>query len=224
LPESINNAIQKNDNNIVDVTEPDVEFIESEMLKEIEIDATNNVKEDIHYEYDDDDTEPQYITNKLEVGTIFRSKDEVKKQVELFSESNFSPLVLHRNYVQKNSTRRLNYLCPYGISRKSKSTGKRQAMQKFVGCPVVINIIEQSNNIFVVKKAELEHQNHKVGEEMFAKYKRKLSKDQEDIIKAFLETDPSNSEVCLVLHDLTGKEFTTRDVRRLVKKIVENSC
>ena len=159
------------------------------------------------------------MTKSLQIGTSFNSKEEVKEHVQLFSEANFSPLVLKRSYLTKKNTHRITYVCPYGINRKSKSTGQRQVRQKYVACPVMININQQSNRSYLVRKAELGHKNHEVGEEMFARYRPKLSKDQEDIIKAFLETEPSETEICQVLHDLTGKIFKTKAVRWILKKL-----
>merc|ERR1712129_54506 len=103
------------------------------------------------------------IANNILVGAAFASKEKAKQHVQLFSELNFSPLVLHRSYVRKNSCHRMNYMCPYGIPRKSRSTGLRQSVQKYVGCPVVININQQADRAFVVRKAELVHKGHDVG-------------------------------------------------------------
>ena len=65
----------------------------------------------------------------------------------------------------------------------------------YVGCPVVMNIDKQRDNSFVVRKAVLEHQEEMYSkEEMYAKYRKKLTKDQEEAVIAFLESSPSNQD------------------------------
>lgn len=208
-----------------------LQYIEEKLDKKLEytkqkIESSNGSNVGISgpktFEHNEQFTKRDTKANEMAVGTIFASKEEVKKHVQLFSDSNFSPLVLHRSYTRKNSTHRLNYMCPYGIARKSRSTGKRQSSQKFVGCPVVLNINQQANRTFVVRKADLDHKDHDVGEEVFARYKRKLSKDQEDAVKAFLTTDPSNKEVSVLLADLTGKIYSVKEAAGIVKKINMN--
>ena len=114
---------------------------------------------------------------------------------------------------------RLNYVCPYGILRKSQSSGKRQKPSKYVGCPVALNINQQADGTFVVRKAELQHKEHDVGQEVFEKYKKRLSKDQEEAVKSFLEQNPTNQEVSYFLFDLTGKQHSTRSAATIVKKL-----
>eukprot|EP00090_Calanus_glacialis_P007756 TRINITY_DN16213_c0_g1_i1.p2 TRINITY_DN16213_c0_g1~~TRINITY_DN16213_c0_g1_i1.p2 ORF type:complete len:119 (+),score=33.26 TRINITY_DN16213_c0_g1_i1:452-808(+) len=111
------------------------------------------------------------------------------------------------------------YKCPFGVYRKSQSAGIRQVTSKYVGCPVVMNINQQKDNSFVVSKAVLDHQEHEVGEEMYAKYRKKMTKDQEEAVIAFLESDPSNQEVSLFLKDITGKDYTIRDAGALARKL-----
>eukprot|EP00092_Neocalanus_flemingeri_P024329 GFUD01026385.1.p1 GENE.GFUD01026385.1~~GFUD01026385.1.p1 ORF type:complete len:497 (+),score=107.42 GFUD01026385.1:45-1535(+) len=154
------------------------------------------------------------VKTNLAVGETFASKEEAQNQVQQFSDSNFSPLV-----IRSSGTRRMSYKCPYGIMKKSESTGKRQITHKYVGCPVILNINQQANGAFVVKKAELEHKEHDVGEEAYAGYNKKLSKDQEEAVNAFLVTEPSNREVSMFLNDLTSKRYSTRDAAFIVRKL-----
>ena len=209
----------------------DLQYIEEEIEKKLEttkqkiqscLEPNEGISESKTFEHIEPFRKTDTMAKEMAVGTIFASKEEVKNHVQLFSDSNFSPLVLHRSYTRKNSTHRLNYMCPYGIARKSRSTGKRQSSQKFVGCPVVLNINQQANRTFIVRKADLAHKDHDVGEEVFARYKRKLSKDQEDAVKAFLTTDPSNKEVSVLLADLTGKIYSAKEAAGIVKKINMN--
>eukprot|EP00092_Neocalanus_flemingeri_P024330 GFUD01026386.1.p1 GENE.GFUD01026386.1~~GFUD01026386.1.p1 ORF type:complete len:513 (-),score=113.10 GFUD01026386.1:18-1556(-) len=159
------------------------------------------------------------VKTNLAVGETFASKEEAQNQVQQFSDSNFSPLVIQSSGRGRNRTQRMSYKCPYGIMRKSESTGKRQITHKYVGCPVILNINQQANGAFVVRKAELEHKEHDVGEEAYAGYNKKLSKDQEEAVNAFLVTEPSNREVSMFLNDLTSKRYSTRDAAFIVRKL-----
>eukprot|EP00092_Neocalanus_flemingeri_P020231 GFUD01021905.1.p1 GENE.GFUD01021905.1~~GFUD01021905.1.p1 ORF type:complete len:382 (+),score=115.51 GFUD01021905.1:56-1201(+) len=163
----------------------------------------------------------QYVpeNNDIEVGQTYASKEDVLNKVQLFSDSNFSPLVLHSSSANRKA--RLSYKCPYGLFKKSTSTGKRKMKQnRYVGCPVIVNFCQRVNGMFVVTKAELEHKGHDVGEEeYFAKRKKKLTEDEKGAVKAFLETKPSNQEVSLLLTDLTGRKYSTRQARDIVKRL-----
>ena len=161
----------------------------------------------------------------IKVGATFASREEVQNAVEQFSDSNFSPFVIFSCSIKKHlkfPTRKLVYKCPYGILKKSKSEGKTTKQSKYVGCPAVLHIFQQANGAFIVRRAEVEHKEHDVGEESYAKIKKKLSKDQKEAVKAFLETKPSNYEVSLFLIDLTGKQYSREDAgvvrRRLLKE------
>ena len=122
----------------------------------------------------------------------------------------------------RNNLRRMSYRCPYayGQLRKSSSTGARKSTNKYVGCPVYLNVYQDAKEgTFSVRKSELEHQGHEIGEEYYSKYRKRLSKDQEDTVRAFLESNPSNQKVAEFLHDLTGKQFSTKQARFVVNKV-----
>jgi len=170
-------------------------------------------------------SEGQVIPNKelLEVGSIFNSKEEVMDQVDSYSESNFSPLRIEHNSV-RNNLRWMSYRCPYGCLRKSSATGARQVQgSKYVGCPVRLSFCQYVfEGPLSVKTSQLEHQGHEIGEEHYSKYRKRLSKDQEDAVGAFLQSNPSNPKVAEFLHDLTGKQFSTKQARFVVNKVKRN--
>ena len=141
------------------------------------------------------------------VGTRFVSKEEVLKEVEQYCDATFSPLIIQSSGFRGTSKQRFSYKCRYGILKKSESLGKRQVTQRYVGCPALLNINQQQDGTFEVTKAVLEHKEHKIGEEEYATFRRKLSKDQKEAVKAFLVTQPSNQAVSLFLSDLTGKQY-----------------
>ena len=168
----------------------------------------------------------QVIPNKelLEAGSIFNSKEEVMDQVDSYSESNFSPLRVDHNSV-RSGLRRMGYRCPYGHLRKSSATGARKVQgSKYVGCPVRLTICQDvREGPFSVRRSDLDHQGHEIGEEHFSKYRKRLSKDQEDAVGAFLQSNPSNPKVAEFLHDLTGKKFSTKQARFIVNKVKRNN-
>ena len=119
------------------------------------------------------------------------------------------------------SLRRIEFLCPHGRKRTSASTGKRWKPTAYVGCPVRVNVNQQQDGAFVVTRAELNHVNHDISREMFEKYavNKRLSKDQEDAVRAFLETAPSAVEVASLLKDITGKDYSIQDAANISKRL-----
>ena len=226
------------------LTEKDNMFAKQELASEIDkeeivnlspqhLDEVN-IKEESGYGDEDDEeegsmenptgsclSEGQRIPDKelLKVGSIFNSKEDVLIHIESYSESNFSPLRVDTNSV-RNNLRRMSYRCPYGQLRKSSSTGARKSTNKYVGCPVHLNVYQdRKEGTFSVRKSELEHQGHEIGEENYSKYRKRFSKDQDDAVGAFLESNPSNQKVAEFLHDLTGKQFSTKQARFVVNKL-----
>ena len=203
--------------------EPCIRTFESETVFKLHMELTHSevneydVIKDILTPHKRGDVSAQ---NDIEVGETFAAKEEVKSRIQLFSDSNFSPLVIQSSGVRNNSFLRISYKCPYGVMKKSQSKGIRQKAHQYVGCPVTLNINQQTNGAFVVSKAVLEHKEHDIGEEWYAKFRKKLSKDQEEAVRAFLETKPSNREVSIFLNDLTGKQYSTLFVREhIVRKL-----
>ena len=87
-----------------------------------------------------------------------------------------------------------------------------------------MNVNQQGDRSFLVTKTVLQHENHEVSREMFDKYahNRRLSKDHEDAVRAFLDTDPSPSEVSLLLKDITGIDYSRRDAQNIVTRLKKN--
>ena len=77
-------------------------------------------------------------------------------------------------------------------------------------------------------RANLEHREHDISEEAYAKQRRKLSKDQQEAVKALLETNPSTRDLAQFLCELTGKEYSTKEAHyiktRLTNEGVTNKC
>ena len=114
------------------------------------------------------------------------------------------------------------FKCPHGVKRTSKATGKRKCESTaYVGCPVGVNVNQQEDGTFLVTKAVLEHENHETGRGIYERYmvNKRLSKDQENAVKAFIDTDPSTVEVVLLLKDLTGRDYSTKNAFNIIKKL-----
>jgi len=159
----------------------------------------------------------------LTVGMTFVGKAEVLSHIKSYSNSNFSPLVIRNSSkTTKKSLWRLYFACPHGVKKISKSTGKRKVeATAYVGCPAVLFVNQKEDGTFVVDKAVLEHENHEVGREIFARYanNRRLSKDQEDAVAAFLVSNPRPADVASLLKDLTGRHYSTQDASNLVIRL-----
>jgi len=159
----------------------------------------------------------------LTVGMSFVGKAEALSHIKSYSNSNFSPLVIRNSSkTTKKSLWRLYFACPHGVKKISKSTGKRKVeATAYVGCPAVLFVNQKEDGTFVVDKAVLEHENHEVGREIFARYanNRRLSKDQEDAVAAFLVSNPRPADVASLLKDLTGRHYSTQDASNLVIRL-----
>ena len=165
-----------------------------------------------------------FIKTNLNVGMTFVGKEDALAHINSYCNSNFSPLIIRSsNKTRSKSLLRLFYKCPHGVEKRSKSSGKRkcEVAAAYVGCPLRLAVNQQEDGTFVVDIAVLEHKNHEVGREMFARYpiNRRLSKDHQDAVRAFLDTDPHHAEVANLLRDLTGIEYSTKDAYNIVKKL-----
>ena len=153
----------------------------------------------------------------------FPSKEDTCAYIESYCNTNLSPMIRASSNKTTKSLLRMAFKCPQGMKRSSSSTGKRRVRaSSFVGCPVRVNINQQGDDgTFVVTRADTEHENHEIGEEIFQKYvlNRRLSKDHEDAVRALLETDPSSKEVAYFLNDITGKKYSTKNANNIIKKI-----
>ena len=198
-----------------------------EELKESNIMIHKELKESnimIHEET----TEANKITDEeteIQVGAYFRSKEEVQDAVDRLSDASLTRFVCSSNFTRTNGTgtkRKIAYTCCFGNLRSSKSKGIRQSSSKYVGCPAHVRFNQQNDGLFLVVRADLEHKEHDVSEESYAKMRKRLSKDQEEVIRALLETNHSYADVAQFLRELTGKVYSTKEVgyykRRLVNK------
>ena len=121
-----------------------------------------------------------------------------------------------------DSKSRISYTCPHSIYYKSQSTGKRKvAPNKYSACPVIININEKDDKTFKVTKVVLEHQNHEVGKEVYDQYVRskRLTGEQENAVRSYLETEPTSKEVAKLLKYITGKSYSIQNARNIVTKL-----
>ena len=81
---------------------------------------------------------------------------------------------------------------------------------------------QQNDGLFLVVRADLEHKEHDVSEESYSKMRKRLSKDQEEVVIALFESKHSYTDVAQFLSELTGKIYSTKEVgyfkRRLINK------
>ena len=160
----------------------------------------------------------------IKVGQTFASISEVKEAVECLSDATYCRFVCSSNCVENKTTipkRRIKYDCSFGGRvKKSTSKGIRQCSSKYVGCPAFLQFNQLDDGRFLVIRGDLEHKEHEVSEKAYAKVKRKLTTDQEEAVKALLETDPSYAEIAEFLSDLTGKHYAKREARHIKIRLV----
>ena len=161
------------------------------------------------------------------LGTTFASREEMEESIQEYSDTHFSPFTMYSSKTRKYGNSSLvsrSYRCPFGVYRQSKSEGKRQQNSRYVGCPAALNITQDYENIFTVTRADLDHKEHDVGAEAYARIKKKLTKDQEDAVLSFLEMQPNNLDLSQFLGNLTGKVYTLKESSKLKIYLKKKSC
>ena len=159
----------------------------------------------------------------IKLGMTFSNVEEVKDTIIKLSDTTFCKFVNSTNGGWK-SRRRMIFKCTFGILRRSQSQGIRQTGSKYVGCPAFVEILQSTDRLFRVVRGNLEHENHEISEENYLKMKRSLTKDQEEAVKALLETEPTTAELAIFLNNITGKHYNKNDTRYIKIKFTRKKA
>ena len=189
----------------------ELEIAENEDRKDT-IELPDNISARIDDEKSNSPAPAEFLTNSLSTGIRFGSYEEAQKAIKDYCDANFSPLICVRNNIDKRNSsvmRQITYGCPYGVARKTKSQGIRFKPSRYVGCPAHLRVNEQSDGTFLVVKSQLNHQEHEISEEAYAKMRKTLTKEQEESLKDFLDGLPTLKEISIFLEILTGRKFST---------------
>ena len=78
----------------------------------------------------------------MKVGLTFASYDLVDTFVKKWSDKNVSPLIIRSSFRgNQNSKGRIQYVCPHGVERTTKSEGGRPKQHvMYTNCHALINV------------------------------------------------------------------------------------
>ena len=156
----------------------------------------------------------------IKLGLTFSTVDEVQEAMTKLSDTTFCKFVIELNKVRgKKAKRRMLFRCNFGVFQKSKSNGIRQQISRYVGCPAFVTILQSDDGLLHVVQGHLEHENHEINEESYLKLRGRLSKGQEEAVKALLVTNPSLSQLTEFLNDITGKHYSPDSARCIRRRL-----
>ena len=159
----------------------------------------------------------------IKLGATFSSVGEVHDAMTKLSDTTFCKFVIEQNKVRgKKGKRKMVFKCCFGVGhyRKSSSKGIRQRTTRYVGCPAFVTIWQSDDGLLHVVRGNLEHENHEISEESYLKIgRRRLSKDQEEAVRAILPTKPSSSDLAEFLSNITGKQYSTTHAYTIQRRL-----
>ena len=156
----------------------------------------------------------------IKLGLTFSTVAEVHEAMAKLSDTTYCKFVIELNKVRgKKGKRRMLFKCCFGVYKKSRSTGIRQQMSKYVGCPAFVSILQSDDGLLHVVRGNLEHENHEISEESYLKMRGRLSKDQEEAVRAILPTKPSSSDLAEFLSNITGKQYSTTHAYTIQRRL-----
>ena len=165
----------------------------------------------------------------IKLGVTFSTLAEVHDAMTKLSDTTFCKFVIEINKVRgKKGKRKMVFKCCFGVGhyRKSSSKGIRQRTTRYVGCPAFVTILQSDDGLLHVVRGNLEHENHEISEESYLKIgRRRLSKDQEEAVRAILVTKPSLSDLAEFLSNITGKHYNAKsagDIQRRLSLAMPN--
>ena len=122
----------------------------------------------------------------LKEGMTFKCKNDVVIFMKEFCHKQKTAFIIQSN--QSKTGAGLMYSCKHGIKRKSESTGKR-VIQRSVkkNCPAYIRFYVRKSGETVLKKFNVNHENHYVNENIFIKDVAKADDEALTIIRNMMD-------------------------------------
>ena len=162
----------------------------------------------------------------LKPGLTFESEDSAVESITQWGRKTWCALTKTRRSKTAAETNgegrgRRTLQCPHGVQRKIKSEVRTKQHVKFTRCPVMININEQDDGSFVITKAILEHSGHVVSEKEYFSHEhtKRLNEDEKAFVKDLTKVKANPRNIATCLKQKTGKDYSTQDVRNIIKNI-----
>ena len=101
--------------------------------------------------------------NLLKEDLTFKSYDDVDTFIKKWSAEQMSPLITRSSFRgNENTNGRIQYVCPHGVERKSKSKGARPKQHvMYTNCAFAVNVNEnRKKKVWTITKLNTRHPGH----------------------------------------------------------------
>ena len=154
----------------------------------------------------------------------FGSYEDVDKYVKEWSDANLSPFIIRSSFQgNENSNGRIQYVCPHGVERTSKSRGGRPRQHVMhTDCPVRINVNQnRKDNTWTVTKVVKKHQGHMLGPDVYGGYQKfcKMSSADVQFVNELDAVGASRRRIAERMGEKTGNAYNTKDIYNIVSKL-----
>ena len=108
------------------------------------------------------------------------------------------------------------------FNQKSRNQGKKSNQkQKYLKCPVQINLLEQDDESWIITQCELNHEGHPNDSKNFFSHAKNKKLDDEDLeyFKSLKEAKVNLRNISKILINRTGKDFNPKDVVNLTARL-----
>ena len=167
---------------------------------------------------------------ELKVGLLFPDENTADDAVLGWGERAFCPLMKARRDKglaetggKKRGRRCLD--CPHGRNRKggAREVRLKQSL-KYTKCPVSVVLNENDDGSWEITKTVLDHYGHSVSKKEYYMHEhtKRLNDEDQEYLKDLHNAKANANNIATCLNQKTGKIFSGRDVRNLIKKIEDN--
>ena len=160
----------------------------------------------------------------LTEGLQFASLEVAEEYVRSWCDQNHFPLIIRSSFKgNEKQNGRIQYCCPHGIQRKSKTKGERPLQHvQYSACLAMVNVVQNRQaNCWRVTKMQKKHNGHMVGPSIYGSYQkvRKMNDEDLQMIQELEAVGASRCRVASALSDNTGNVYNTKDVYNALGKI-----
>ena len=160
----------------------------------------------------------------LSEGLQFNSLEVAEKYVQSWCDEHLFPLIIRSSFKgNENQNGRIQFCCPHGVLRKSKTKGERPLQHvQYSACPAMLNVVQnRQGNCWRVTKVKKKHEGHMLGPAIYGSYQkvRKMSDEDLRMIQELESVGASRRRVASALSDKTGNVYQTKDVYNALGRI-----
>ena len=125
-----------------------------------------------------------YSFDKLSEGLQFTTRGVAEEFISAWCAKNFSPLIVRgSSNGNEKQNGRIQYSCPHGMQRKSKTKGERPLQHlQYTACSAMVNIVQNRGaNCWRITKLCKKHNGHMLGPAIYGSYQKVRKMSDADI-------------------------------------------